>query len=478
MIHLHHINAAFEEMRVQDVFKPLIGNENIRVLCSLIFPLRNESVCIGGESGAGKTVLMDGIVKMTWGDEAFDGENPDVFYLTGASGKGLLNSENSKKWNTASHIVVPELEYILRGAADTNEDILKTACEMKKYVYTRSIQGGQDSETIELLPRPIIAALANENPRLQNLSDEMERRLNSVYMTSNTAMNKAIHSKKALIEGLPDHEIYMGGASQLENIRDHFEDAMAQSFDSYDALDSIFLKNPCAPFVEAAIPAVFTKSNTVIGQWHNTMKAVTQFFWRDRPIYDDGRGNQVMLVTPADAWTAWDLAGQVVVYSALKIKDIGKELLDMVPKKSLEDYGLAYGRKQANEIHLDILQDRLKGAGIQRTSKQLQDMLDRMNVAGYIKTDGKGNWWKTQDLADIFEASIDWDGVCDQAASFVARHYPKDVAVDYRARYCDDPTFLHWRDGSKVRVRDKISVGAEKVEAAIASVDIDVGALV
>lgn len=474
---LADINRAFEEMRIQDVFKPLIGNENIRVLCSLIFPLRSQSIVIGGEAGAGKTVMMDGIVRMVWGDEAFDGENPDVFYLTGASGKGLLNHENANKWNTARHIVVPELEYILRGAADTNEDILKTACEFKKYIYTRSILGGQDSETIELKPRPIMAALANENPRLQNLSDEMERRLNSVYMTSNTAMNKAVHVRKALIEALPDHLIYTGGGGMIADIQDHFRRAMNQPFDDYKDLDSIFIKNPCAPFVESAIPAVFTKSNTTIGQWHETMKAVTHFYWEDRQIYDDGRGNAIMLVTPGDAWTAWDLAGQSVVYSALKIKDIGRELLDMVPKKSIEDYGALFGRPQSNEIHIDLLQDKLKAAGIQRTTKQLEDMLTKMNVAGYIKTDGKGNWWKTQDLADIFEASIDWGLVCEQAADFVRKHYPKDVADDYEARYCADPTFPHWRTGETVKLLDGVEP-REGGDVGIGTEDVDLSTLV
>lgn len=444
-IEITDINDYFRECHYGGKMRPLIGNECARTLISLVYPIKRENMLVRGDSGVGKTVMVDGMANLLFGDTVFDDDHPNVVYATGASGKGLLNDTTLAKWNDARFFIVPELQYMLKQENTTNEDILKTISEGKAYVYSRTVMRGQDSDVkkFRLKPLACLFTIATENKH--QIGDEMARRMFTIQMDSNRALNELIHETKAELRMMPRSEIYRGGTTKMLEIRHHMEDCM--NFSGTDPSFSVPIYNPCAMSMQALIPKEFTVSNSVIDYFLDVPEAIATFYHKEREDLYDGN----IFCTPADNWMAWELAGRSIMYASLHVNDIGRELLEIIPVKhggggGLGDYvdeddtwcgGLR--REEDYGIEIDEIADSLKERGMSKKKTYIATSLMNLVSAGYVSTNPKGTrFYKTQDHGSLFSDGAQWEIIVEQAKAHMYDKFPQ-YADDYVDRFCADP---------------------------------------
>lgn len=431
MLELADIHHYFEQLFVREKFSPVVGNNNTRIVATILYPVTSTSIIIRGEAGSGKSTIVKGLASLAWGPEVLDDDIPNVVVLGGTSDKGLLTEDVVNRITTeATHCIIPELEFVV--GKPHNEDILKLWTEGESYNYQRAVQFGRKSEKLRLEPLPILTSLANENARLKDLGEEMERRFMPFYTESSRQMTTEIHERKADIEALPDSCLYKIGGNRLRELREHIVNIIELGFDT---LSGPKIKNPCAPFMQHMIPKRFTISNTYIGYWHKLVRGVTAFYHEDRFTYVNN-GNTTVFSSPADNFLAWSLGGEAVVYASLRLRDMGKILMDAVPQLDYcydGDMAVSADAKQLDEIV-----DEMYGMGYERPKSQIKELMMKLEWAGYIKSDGNGRYWKTMDWSDEFRIGVDWEKCIEATKELMLEYYPQ-IAKEYNALYCEDP---------------------------------------
>jgi len=442
-VEITDLNDYFRACTYRGQMRPLIGNECTRTLLALLYPLRQENMLVRGDSGVGKTVMVDGMANLIWGESVFDDEHSDVVYVTGTSGKGLLNETTIQKWNDARFFIVPELQYMLKGENSTTEDILKTISEGKTYVYSRTAMRGSESDVVKLKLKPLASLFTIATENKYELGDELSRRMMTLQMDSNLALNEKIHATKADLRMLPRSEIYSGSASRLDEIRSHMHECMTLT--SGHGTFSVPIYNPCAPAMQELIPKQFVISNSVIDYFLDVPEAIAAFYHPEREdLYEDG-----IFATPADNWMAWELAGRSIMYAALHVNDIGRELLEIVPEKfgggslGLEDYGMDFGGKRGGDddygMTIDEIADSLLERGMSKKKSYIASSLMNLVSAGYVNTNQRGTrFYKSKSHETLFDSGAHWEMITERTKAIMYEHWPEH-ADDYVERYCRDP---------------------------------------
>lgn len=462
MLELHDIHNYFDTLTVRGKYRPVIGNDKVRLLISLLFPLRRTSIILNGEAGSGKSTIIKGAAQLTWGTKVLDDEVPQVIIIGGTSEKGLLSEDMADRiTNEATHCIIPELEFI--ASSDRNYDVVKVWTEGEVYPYTKAANFGKSTDRIVLRPLPILTSLANENKRMpvKDLGEEMERRFLPLYTESNREMNVKIHNRKAEIEALPRNKINLHGEKEKE-LSEHMLRGSMLFYGNGELMPII--RNPSAPFMAKAIPKRFTVSNTFVDYWHEIVKAVTTFYsvprenengvlWNEmsRKVYGAKSTEKYIMATPADNYLAWLLGGESIVFASLRLKDLGKVLMSVVPNN--KD---GYDAKSIDDIVDDMAQ-----MGYERSKNQIKDLLMQLEWATYIKSDGERNYWKTKEYSDEFQYAIDWKGCIEFTKKWVKEEYPE-ISSDYIHEFCEDPKCKDPFTGNTINILDLETVVTEK----------------
>jgi len=440
----------------------VVGNHAIRMLATLLYPLRGVSVIVRGEAGSAKSTLIRGALALAFGPEALDDQKRELLLWGGSSDKALLTEDNVDRIETtATHCAIPELEFVL--TTDRGFDIVKMWTEGEPYPYERATEFGRRSTKLVLRPLPILTSVANESPRLKDLAEEMERRFLPLFTESSREMNERIHRRKAEIEAYPDARLFLDGVQRYDTLHHHIEDVMEKDFGGLRASSHpmelvedrplIGVKNPCAPYMVGIVPKRFTISNTYIDYWHEMVKAITAFYYPQRPIYDVGT-EKYLMATPTDNYLAWLVGGQVIVDASLRLRDLGHVLMGIVPTL---DY--KYGGDMLDEgaKSLDRIVDEISAKGYERSRSQIKELLLRLVMANYVKMDDKDRYWKTHEYGDEFVANFNWQDCLDETKKLMRETYPA-VASDYISMYCEDPVCVHPFTGEKIRILDTTGV--------------------
>lgn len=458
---LFEIHQYFEQLQLRGKRRPIVGNDNVRLLTTILFPLRGTSILLRGEAGSAKSSIIRGAIVLAFGPGVLDDAVPEVLLWGGSSDKALLTDNNVNRIELeATHCIIPELEFVL--TTDRGYDIVKVWTEGEVYPYERATNFGHGTERLVLKPLPILTSIANESPRLKDLGEEMERRYMPLYTESNREMTQRIHIRKAEIEAYPDDSIFIEAAQQVSDLRGHFKNCMKMNFGGairrslLDSGEKILIKNPSAVYLHGVVPKRFTISNTYIDYWHEIVKAITTFYYTSRPIYER-RTDKVLMATPVDNYLAWLIGGQAIVDASLRLRDLGHVLMQIVPTIS---YSYGGDLSISNEAKaLDHIVDEVSTKGYERSRSQIKELLLRLVMANYVKMDDKDRFWKTMQYGDEFVKGINWQECVDETKKVIREKYPE-VAQDFIPMYCDDPVCLDPFTGKKVRLLD-IEAGEE-----------------
>jgi len=450
-VNLIDIHQYFDSLVLRNKHKPIIGNYNARMLIPLLFPLRNVSIIVRGEAGSGKSNMIKGAIQLVWGGEVLDDMIPEILVISGSSEKGLLSADIVERIkNDATHCVIPELEYITNSQININ--ILKSWTEGEQYKYAKSESFGRETAITALKPLPILTALANENKELSALGEEMERRFLPIFTESSREMNKLVQQKKAEIEAYPEEHFITTNSTRINELRSHLNRVFAIGFGNNVLSPGI--KNPSAPYfvLNEIIPSRFTIAHTYIDYWHDIVHAITSFYYKDRMIIGDNE--KFLISTPGDNFLAWMIGGNIIVEACLRLKDMGRVLMNTVP--TIPNCVDGDSLEARDAIKIDGIMEILESNGFVRSKQQIEHLLAETETCGYVKSHEFGRnkrYWKTKDYMKL-ENEVNWNDVIDFTAGVVKKYYP-DIAKEYISENCDDPwVWSPFEEGKKIKLRD------------------------
>lgn len=424
---IYDIHRHFESFSYRGKQTSLVGNYETRTTIALVFPLRGVSTVVKGPSGSGKSTIIKAASQLIWGEGVFENKVREVLYIAGSSDKGLLtDSFASRVAHVCTHCVIPELQNAVSN--ERVEAIIKLWTEGEAYHYVRGANAGTINREITLKPLPILTSIATENKYTQMLGEEMERRFLPFYTIAKGELNKQIHDTKANSWAKCDEDIDSMSDSDRTDLRLHLQQASKFAF-SEDGLRK--LKNPSAMFMKDAIPSAYVISNSMIEYWFELAAAVTQFYYKDRMKYQSPKGRKnYILSAPVDNWMAWKLGGNAVVLASLNVPDLGREIIEMLPMRDAVN--------NQDGITINDIVDDLQKLGLERTKKQVQQIVRALEAVNYAKKDEYSHekYYRTQRYT--FDTSVDWTGCVEHTKKAVKELYP-DVAKDYIHQYCEDP---------------------------------------
>jgi len=409
-LNLNHLHRYYEGCWVKEKLDPVLGNEEARLAVPLSWLLCGNGTIVRGESGSAKTKIMNAVVALVFGDDGLDNEDPMLFVVGSGSAKAPFTPQKAREIARARFCYIPEWQNAVQY-----EWMFKLWLENRSAPYSRAIHGGQDVETFNLRPLPIMTSLAEGNEEMPELSNEMKRRLVSFYTRSDIDLNRRVHEMKAHHRMAPDEDLVTLEPADTDNLRERLLHCM-------DFARKV--KNPGADLSRHAVPTKYTISNTFIDYWFDLVEGVAKFYYPERP-----QTHKYLFATPGDNYVAYLLVSDVIRDLALGIPPLGNEILEFLPVS--ESFGILKADTRHDARHVDQIVDYLDEQGMPRSKTVTKASLERLVGAGFVKIDDDKRYYKTRETsAENGTNVIDWGLLMDSAPDYTKAKYPE-IAVDY-----------------------------------------------
>jgi len=414
-LEMFDLDLFFENAYFMGKLDPVIGNHETRCTTALAWIVSENSVIVRGESGTGKTKIMNACMDLMWGDEAHLGEVLEVYPIYQSAEKGLLTWDEAERIRQATWCFIPELQNV-----KAHIQMIKGWTEGKTWVYKRQNRKHTSTETIELVPLPILTNLAEGNEVMKDIGAEMRRRFLNVWTTNSMAQNERIKLRKAQMRLLPEKELLTMNMERKQLLRAHMYNVIEKKPE--------VIVNPCIMEISKAIPSKFVVSNSYTDYFFNAIESVAKFYY-NRNMWIDDR----LIASPADNKIAWIIFGPQLVDACLGIPfGIGRSIVDIVPEiKTFE--GLQADSSGGFDIQ-DIA-DSLEVDGMAMEMEALNSIMAKLTASGSVKQNPRTKRYSKRKDVGHDDAGVNWSKMVDEAVNFMRMTYP-DHAGQYETDYC------------------------------------------
>lgn len=435
---LHHLHRYFEGCTVKDRLSPIKANEETRIGTTLNWLLCGNGTLLRGESGSAKTKIMEAVVHLAYGDDGINAQHPQLLVIGHGSNLELFTQAGEESTGEAHRCYVPEFQNI-----ENMVWIIKLWLEGRIAEHRRAEAGGQKHRKYSLQPLPILTSLADGNETMPDIENEMKRRLLSFYTRSDERVNVSVHRMKAQHRVLPDEELVTLSSENFESLRANLLSGMLDT-------RRVVIPGGTAT-IGKVVPTKYAISNTFIDYWFDMIEGVARFYRRDRPSTP-----RYVVAVPGDIYVAHLLVSDTIRDLALGIPPLGREIMERIPESEVWGALEADGRdSKKDRMHIDELVDYLDGQGFPRSKVVVQNAMDRLVGAGFVKQDDRKLYYRTKPIGSG-DFQVDWKVVIDEGIADVRKHYPS-LLKEYEN---DAYKFLHPFTGNSVDI--PVSPVAEK----------------
>jgi Fe2+ or Zn2+ uptake regulation protein len=371
----------------------------------------------------GGLVVLYGISR---GGKAFPADH--YYEWSSGSSSDTANYYNAEKLNEY------DVQYLgdLARLDEETEKIAKPWGEGKdarrEYTDVSREEGDQVVEQVLECPRTVLATIATDN-RNFDLNDypEFQKRAFMMGVDGSKSQTEAILRQKALEHAdRVDRNIEPVEAAEIRNYMG------AIPVDDFNDHPNNKLVNPASLNIieQKPLPTEFAEARFDGDKLLHFIETVTLINHTSRFTVDTGRGFK-MLTTPVDVWLAMKVIGENMIMSALNLTDEDQAILrylresDKTPSKR------------------DIQQD-LRGAGYNITTKDVRRSLDSMIDRGYVRIaddSGNVNTYTLSEFATVAQhkVGLDYSEVVEACKEGVYEigGVPEEVADAYVERFCE-----------------------------------------
>jgi hypothetical protein len=381
----------------------IVGEEFNRLSVFSLLILAGLPTYISGDSGAGKTQLMDANSKTVLPGE--------FLMMEQSSDKAIFDSQKQYQIKRAKYVAFPELNKISKNVAII--EVLKTWGEGKDAKYERSILG-RSTQKIELPCRPFVFSRATESADTAPVPAELMTRVAEFTVDSSKKQTQTVMNRIAEDLESPWDIQQM---DLLEQAKIRWYVSNLPTFDIYI--------NPAASCLVEYVPAMFAASRRDFKKYLRNITGITKFYHENRmKIVKDGK--TAIFSTPLDLFYNHLIFGNTLIRSSMRCNEIEKHIIKIVEN-------LAGGTKQ------DI-QRELRLCNINTTINNIETHLKSMTGIGYLmgERDGRDMIYMITDFYKEFEVTPDFDNIIDYTIKAMNKNpHFAEVADEYIERYCD-----------------------------------------
>tara|TARA_Y100000296_G_C5153138_1_gene247508 strand:- start:727 stop:1641 length:915 start_codon:yes stop_codon:yes gene_type:complete len=243
---------------------------------------------------------------------------------------------------------------------------------------------------------------------------------------------------------LPRRELLSMTDEEIRGLKQHVLDAIGRRDDER----AVQLRNPCAPFLMNAIPAVFPVSRSKVQYLLKVVNAVARFH-EDEILHIERDGVKYGLVTPKHNWLALRIYLDTFISECLHMPSHGTDILQLFPDTALDSFGMS-----ADVVKLTVseIKKEAKRAGLPFT--KLTPVLSALVMTGFLEMDeterGKTRYYKSPLISDPSK-KIKWGELIGETERFVREKWPK-IAKEYIERYCGSIEIVDPFSGDNIKL--------------------------
>lgn len=379
----------------------IVGEEFNRLSVFTVHILGNGCVYVSGDSGGGKTQLMEAVSK------------------TVLPGKYLIMGQGSDKavWQQkhlitkCDYVAFPELNKI-----DKNPDmieLMKTWGEGKDADYSKNNMGRSLEKTV--LPcRPFIFSRATESSTTNPLPGELYTRVAEFTVDSSRGQTRAVM-----------HRV----AEDVENPFDikRIDRVQSASFKYYvsNLPKFDYYINTAAGCLVDYVPAMFAASRRDYKKYLQNTSGIARFHHKDRLVFNKD-GKSCIMIAPVDVFYNHIIFGKTLIKSAMRCNEVEKTIIKLI------EAAPGMGKQ---EVHAG-----LRANNINTTMSNVATHLASLTDIGYLmaERDGRENLYYITDFYKEFEVQPDFNRIVNYMVDTVETnpHYAE-IADDYVNTFCD-----------------------------------------
>ncbi len=413
---INDLTRYFHNVRGKDgSLNPILGEDELAVSACLSYLLEDNNFVIKAYSGTGKTVIMDAIFNLL----------PSEFYYVMEHLSETAVWYDAEKINRARFIAIPEAQKLPEGVLE----VIKTWGDGRSALRKRTDVTIGDTIETKLRAKYVFMCVAVENTKGASYFDaELERRCMIMHTNPTVEQTERVIKYKLMDGAVPKTTLTTMTDEEIEGIKKHMLNAIIER----DSVESLEMKNPCAPFLFDAIPSAFPVSRSKVQYLLKLINAVARFY-PDEILKVDKDGVRYGLVTPKHNWLGLRIYLNSFVSECLHMPSHGTDILKLFPNTRLDKFGFADGetvRMSTNEI-----KKAAKAVGLPFT--KIEPVLGALVMTGFLEMDedkGKRMFYKSP----LFEepvSKINWSELIEETKKFVRKEWPK-VADEYIGRSC------------------------------------------
>ncbi len=379
----------------------IVGEEFNRLSVFTVHILSDGCVYVSGDSGAGKTQLMEAVSRTLL---------PGSYLMIG-QGSDKAIYEKAYQIRKCSHVAFPELNKIANNP--NMIEMMKSWGEGKNADYDRS-KMGNSLQHIELPCRPFIFSRATESSSSNPIPGELYTRVAEFTVDSSRNQTKAVMHRVAEDVENP-FDIKRIDKVQAAAYRHYISNL--PKFDYYI--------NPAAGCLVDYVPAMFAASRRDYKKYLQNTNGIARFHYHDRITFtkDD---KECIMITPVDVFYNHIVFGKTLIKSAMRCNEVEKKIIKLVE-------GAPGIGKQ--EIH-----NGLRSNNINTTMTNVSTHLASLTDIGYLmfEREGRENTYYITDFYKEFEVQPDFDKIVDYMVESVQSNPHYDFfAEEYIERFCN-----------------------------------------
>ena len=403
----------------------IVGERYNRLSVFTVFILSHICVYVSGDSGAGKTQLMDAVTSTLMPGSAC--------VVSQGSGKLIFTNKKARDMNKAKYIVMPELNKV-HNNLDLVE-VLKTWGEGKDASYERS-EFGKSVNKVPLDCKPFIFSRATESAKIAPVPGELMTRV-AEFMVDSSKQQTA--------------DVMDAIAEDAENPFNTVErDVVKESLIRYYVTNlnhKNMYMNPMAKVLTNYVPKVFAASRRDFKRYLRNINGICNFHHTDRMYLVREHGERVYIITPQDVFYNHIIFGQTLIRSAMRCNQIERKIIKIC---SLTKSGFTRGQ----------IQNALMGDSINTTLNNVENHLNELVNIGYLIAEktGREYYYVVSDTYKEFEAKPDMRELVEYTIQSIKHnpHMSQSDKDEYINRYCTGAglTAVHPFTGETVNILD------------------------
>lgn len=378
-------------------------------------------VIMSSPSRSGKDEVVDAVEYCLSGN--------DIYKIPNSTSKTVLYG-NADDLNDARIHRYPDITSL----DDHIESLLKENGDERPSSHSfTDVSGDERTQVKQTIqpPNSMILFAASDNQKV-DLNDYPEVRNRAMIVSTDASadLTKRVKQRQADIEvGRYEQKLTQ---DRRKEIRKYSEQIPVGLYTDDDAIGEVWNMTHGGFARENPLPDLFPESRMDFARFNKFVKSVTLFKFNERmELNSDDREAAVSLVsTPEDLWLAWKIFGEKMVLSALNLRDMDFEVLELL-------------RNSSSALSVSDVQSKMRDRGQNLSEPQARGSLDAMLDKAYVYKDDSGARVKykpspfaTKDNVSK-NISIDFENIVEQTKDDARFALEEDVAEEYISRYCE-----------------------------------------